>query len=230
MQTPTSVKVTVNHSQIELLKVEADHLRSKATKIKETLSATDAAANRVILQNALQQAVKDLAPTEGEYKKKETIPPSPPAVDVFFHDIKVSYDEARAIIDRKSVELSRSNPRLVEVKGEMWPSEDDFRDAVLDSIKHNVAAYEAVSQSGSYVFSLEVLSEPQDADISFHRRGESFRSQGNRTNSSIVNLPRAVYCIRLQKNGCADDIFTFDATDNNRTTMPTRPLACSGSK
>jgi hypothetical protein len=227
MQTPSSVRVTVNPSQIELLKIEAGHLRAKAAEIKKTLSPTDTAANKAILQNALQQAVKDLAATESEYKKKETEPPSPPAVDVFFHDIKVSYDEARAILDGKLTGLPRSIPQLVEVKTEVGAPEDSIRDAVLDSIDHNVAAYETVAQSGAYVFSLEVLSQPQDAEISFRRRGEQFRSQGNRTNSSIVNLPRAVYVIRLQKPGCDDDTFPFDATDSNRTTVPTRQLTCA---
>jgi hypothetical protein len=226
---PTSVVVTVNASQSELLVAEADRLRAKAAAIPRQLKPNDVDANRRFLLGALSEAIDDLDRTEKKYKEKETNPTSSSVVDAFFGDIRISYDEARAILDKKSARVPQSG-WLVEVKADMdSPSQRVAVDAVVGSIKHNAAAYDLAALTLSLTFNLDVRSQPSDAIISYKHRGEEFKTYFNKTNTTLERLDRGQYTIRLQKLGYDDDCFPFDGMTSTETSV-TRVLNVGGSK
>lgn len=113
--TPSSAVVTVNPSQVQLLLGEADGLKAKAQQIKEQLSSEDPAANQVLLQNSLKDAVDDLDKTEKTYQKLELEPSSSRAINIFFDDIRFGYGEARKALTNQSAQGSQSGPRLERV-------------------------------------------------------------------------------------------------------------------
>jgi hypothetical protein len=68
--TPTSVAVTVNPSQIQLLLGEADRLRAKAQHLDGQLSSTDQVGNQALLRTSVQEAVTDVDRTEQTFKQR----------------------------------------------------------------------------------------------------------------------------------------------------------------
>jgi hypothetical protein len=68
-------------------------------------------------------------------------------------------------------------------------------------------------------FDLDIYSDPKGATISYAQRGEDYHPLDHETDWRIENLPRAVYSIRLQKPGYEDDIDTFDAINDSRTSI-----------
>jgi hypothetical protein len=73
LATPTSVGVTVNPSQVELLLEKADLLKAKAQHLRQDLSSGDIAPDqdsmRKSLQTSLQEATTELDATERNYKE-----------------------------------------------------------------------------------------------------------------------------------------------------------------
>jgi hypothetical protein len=220
--TPTSVDVTVNPSQIQLLRGEADRLRAKAEQLSRQLRSGDTATNQVILQTNLHEAMDDLDKTEVKYKEIGTNPLPAQAVGVFFDDIRFSYGEALRVLANESAQSSATGPRFERVGAALagpLPRLSHASDAVVASILHNAEAYSVVASSGEMTFTLDVYSDPPGATISYRTRITEYLFLDHDTDWHIDNLPRAVYLIRLQKTGYEDQERPFDAIKNKGTSI-----------
>jgi len=224
--TPTSVAVTVNPSQIQLLRAEADKLRAKAALLEQKLGSEDPAANRVLLQKSLQEALADLDKTEETYKKQGWDRASARAVNTFFDDIRFDYGEALKALADHSARGAQAGPRLEivsEALGGPSPRLNPASQAVLASILHNAKAYDVVASSSSMTFNLEVFSEPEGATVSYRLRGGESHALDHETDWRIENLPRAVYLITFRKEGYEpkEDV-PFDAINSTSPSILVR--------
>jgi hypothetical protein len=209
--TPITAKVTASPSQRDLLRGEMNRLRAKAANIPKNLKP-DAGWNRVYLISALQEAVSDLERTKNSYIKIEEHPLSLPKVNDFFDDLRKSYEAAGAAFNKKLVEGSRPNARFMEAKAESdQPPLQSEAEVIARTITRNADGYDMVLNYHVITFVLMVKSHPEEAAISYHHRGEPYKSWPNTTNSELQNLPRGKYEIRLQKDGYDDDCFEWDA-------------------
>jgi hypothetical protein len=223
--TPTSVAVTVNPSQIQLLIAEADRLKAKALHLRQQLSSENMAANQVLLQSNLKEALADLDRTEASYKEKGLDTSSAQAVNIFFDDIRISYGDALTALAKNMAQVRQAGPRLELVNAAMAGSSPRLNRAsaaVLSSIMHNAKAYDVVASSKSMTFNLDVYSEPKGATISYRLRGGEYHPLDHETDWRIENLTRAVYLIRLQKPGYEDKEVPFDAIDSTSTSIDVR--------
>jgi hypothetical protein len=224
--TPTSVAVTVNPSQVQLLLEKADLLKAKAQHLRLQLSSGDVAANqdlmRKSLQTSLQEAMTELDATEKNYKEKGMEASFTPAVNAFFDDIRFSYSEALKTLTENFPKVSQTGPRLAGVNafvGERSRRSGRASDLVFGSIQHNVDAYEIVASSKYLTFDLEVYSDPRGATISYKLRGDEYKTVEHETDWIIRNIPRAVYFVRLQMQGCKDEERRFDAITDPGTSI-----------
>ena len=221
--TPTSVTVTVNPSQVELLRGEADRLRAKAEHLKQQLDSGNIAANLVLLRSSLQEAMTDLDKTEANYKERGVDSSSTQAVNVFFDEIRLHYDAARNVLDNNSILAPQTRPRLERVStalGESTPRLNSASKAVVDSISHNAMAYLVAASSGTMVLNLDVFSEPKGATVSYRQRTETeFRVLDHKTDCQIPNLYRAGYLIRFQKQGYKEQVVSFNGQDSTTTSI-----------
>jgi hypothetical protein len=223
--TPTSVAVTANPSQIQLLLAEADRLKAKAEHLKQQLSLDNVGTNQILLSSSVRQAITDLDKTEETYKQKGLDQSSARAVNTFFDDIRLNYGEALKALANDSARAAQAGARLERVglvSGGPSPRLSHASQAVLASILHNSKAYSVVASSGFITFNLEVDSDPQGASVSYRQRGGEYHSLDHETDWRIENLPRAVYLIRLQKSGYEDKEVTFDAMDSTSPNIHVR--------
>jgi hypothetical protein len=217
--TPTSVAVTVNPSQIQLLLAAADRLKAKAEHLNQQLNSENMAANQSLLRNNVQEAVADLDKTEKSYKQEGLDQSSSRAVNIFFDDIRINYGEALKTLANESAKAPLTRPGLEHVSaaiGGPSPRLNLPSKAVLASILHNAKAYSLVASSGLITFNLDVNSDPKGASVSYRQRGGEYHTWDRETDSTIENLPRAVYLIRLQKQGYEDQEVTFDAMESTK--------------
>jgi hypothetical protein len=224
---PTSVEVIVNPSQTQLLLGEIDRLNAKYQRLKEQLNSNNGIDRDALLRNSVNDAVTELAETQSSYRKQETKPAYIPVIDIFFGDIKLTYDEALKGLANNSAQTlqTESRPILANVVERDPSPRTSASEAVLQSIERNIRAYQIAVSSQSLFFSVEVRTEPeQDADISYRRgRGKPYQSWHTRTDTTLQSLPRAFYTIRVQKSGYGDQCVGFDAMTDTTTTI-TIPL------
>jgi hypothetical protein len=220
--TPTSVKVIVNPSQVQLLRGEIDRLNAERLNLKDQLKTKDAAGRQAVLRNSLEKATTELANTEAQYKKQETNPANLPVANIFFNDLKLTYDDAAKALTGMSARITESEPRLTYASAiEDDPPRINASEVVLKSIDRNISAYQFAVSNLSLYFNLEVRSEPeQDAAISYIQgRGKPFVSWPERTNSTLQNRERSFYTIRIQKSGYGDQCVDFDAMTDPSTSI-----------
>jgi hypothetical protein len=221
--TPTSVAVTVNPSQIQLLLGEADRLKAKAQHIRGQLSSENMTANQVLLQNSLQEALADLDKTEEAYKQKGSDQSSARPVNIFFDDIRFDYGEALKTLANQSAQGPQAGPRLERVSAALGgppPRLSPASQAVLASILHNARAYDVLASSGYVTFTLEVTSTPDHATVSYRQRLDpEFKTLDHETDWHIPNLYHATYLIRFQKTGCEEQVITFQGGESSSTSL-----------
>lgn len=211
---PTSVVVTVNPSQVELLKVEAGHLRAKVADLPNHLKPDDTAGNRLYLLNALQESIDALDHTKKKYVELEKNPLFLPKVNVFFDNIGTSYKVASMELDKKVAQQTK--PRLVEAN-QVGTFVDLAVALVKASIIHNADAYELVADAEELTFDFKVSSTPMPgATIAYKLWGdgdEDYVEVNGETPVTIPNLPRAVYYVRIRlENYVEKKGVRFDAT------------------
>ncbi len=172
--TPTSVAVTVNPSQIQLLLGEADRLKAKVQHIEEQLASKDPAADQTLLRTSVQDAIADVDRTEDAYKQKGVDQDSARAVNLFFDDIRLNYGDALIVLANEAAHARQFGARLEFVNaipGGPSPRLAPASKAVLASILHNAKAYDVVASTKAVTFNLDVFSEPKGAAISYRQRG-----------------------------------------------------------
>ena len=219
--TPTAASVTVNPSQIELLRGEANQLNAKARSLHATLKTSDVAANKVLI-DSLQNLLTALDRTELSYKQRGSQGSSIREVDSFFNDIRLSYREALQSLRTNGAQVSPSNPQFLSAKLAVDRSQHKLNSALvagIATIVHNANAFDIVASTRSVTFDLSVFSVPNGAIISWRLRGGEYQKSDHETDWQIKNLPRAVYSIRVQKNGYEDNEVPFDAIDNTNTSV-----------
>jgi hypothetical protein len=232
--TPTSVAVTVNPSQIQLLLAEADRLNAKAQEIREHLNSENPAANQVLLQNSLQDVLADLDKTEEAYKEKGVEPSFARAVNIFFDDIRFDYGEALKALANQSAQGSQAGPRLERVRaalgGPFTTRLNRASEKVLASVLHNARAYYLAASSGTLTLNLDVYSDPKGATVSYKQRADpEFTSIDQKTDCQIPGLYRAGYLIRFQKPGYEEQTLPFNGADSDKTSI-TATLVRKGHK
>jgi hypothetical protein len=215
--TPTSVKVIVNPSQVQLLRGEIDRLNAKAQNIKEELRLKSPADRQALLLGGLNDAAAELATTEKTYKEQGKEPSYIPAIDMFFGDIKLTYDQAIKALTDSSVRAPQTGPRLKSVNAVLGSPSP--RDLALGSIERNIKAYALAVSNKAISFNLEVTSEPMGAQIFYKRDDEDFQRWGHDTNATLYNLIRAAYTIRLQLDGYVTQDRPFDANKDPSTSI-----------
>lgn len=173
---PTSVAVTINPSQIDLLHGEADRLNAKAKRLKEQILAQNKGGDVEALRTNLLEAAKDVDKTEQSFKQKsENQTASIGAVNVFFDGVRYEYGEALREIGEQQANSNKNVPRLelVGIRHTTLPkSGAKGYKAALNSIVHNAEVYDFAASTASLTFSLMVTSSPQGATISYKQRGD----------------------------------------------------------
>ena len=109
------------------------------------------------------------------------------AGDVFFGDILGRYSQ-----------LSRDIDGLEE---KSYPA---VKKNTILALELNAKAYETVADAGAETFDLEVDSFPQDAAVSYKRKGDPYKDHPRPTNTTIENLVYAVWTVRARKQGFQD--------------------------
>lgn len=219
--TPTSVAVTVNPSQIQLLLGEADRLKAKAQHLRDKLTSDNETANQVLLRASLLEAIADVDKTEQEYKQNGVEQPSTRAVNAFFDDIRYEYGEALKSLANESARAPQNEPQLLPVGATAAGSSSHLTRAsaaALKSILHNAIAYEVAASAGTLTVNLNVVSYPQGATVSYWQRTDpETTTLDSKTNCQIPNLYRAGYQIRFQKSGYEEQTIPFDGQDSSAT-------------
>ncbi len=70
---------------------------------------------------------------------------------------------------------------------------------VVFALQENTLAYETVADAESLTFDLDISSEPAGAEISYRRRGDSYKQNPDETNAVIRTLPYAIWQVRIRK-------------------------------
>jgi len=223
LRTPTSVAVIINPSQVQLLRAEADRLKAKVGNLRTRSGSQNAAAEQDLLLEDLKWAVDDLQKTEARYKEEETAagPSSERAVNAFFDDIRINYDEARKALGNVSGQLRRAGPQMERVSaglGGAPPLKAPGADAVLRSYLYHVKACELAASAGAMTRDLDVLSDPKGATVSYWQRGDPEpKILEQETDTKISNIYRAHYFIRFQKSGYRDETKGFEGNTSTST-------------
>jgi hypothetical protein len=229
---PAPVAGTLNPSQIELLIGEAGRMRAKADHLRSQLSSGEASADQNFLLASVQQAVADVDQTEVRFKEKGGSQ-SAKDVDTFFDDIRFEYGEALKVVTDSSALLPVSGAELDAVTASAGGSSshlDRASEALVASILRNAKAYEVAASTKAITFTLDLISEPKGATISYRLRGEDYHILDHETDWRIENLPKATYVIRFQKQGYEDYEVAYDAIYSVATSIEAHLSRAPGAK
>lgn len=203
---PTSAEVTINASQSQLLRNQAALLQERIQGLKSAI-LNYARANRsedvpALLQRNLRDAMLGLATTESEFFEFTTVGDQKQNGEVFFSDLRASYEEALIDLDKSSVG-AQIGQHIVLVSGQKpdGTTSGPLLAAALRPLEQNELAYNVVATAGSLTFDLEVTSNPPGAALSYHRRGDAWQINSNPTNSTIHSLPYAIWIVKVEKPG-----------------------------
>jgi hypothetical protein len=223
--TPTSVVVTINPSQAQLLRGRADSLRARVDQLERQLSVEGSSSNRNLLLNNVQAALNDLDQTETVFKEKASEPTNG-HVDVFFDDIRADYGTALETIGSETAQVPSGVPRLLPTaaaKGKSAFHFDRASIAVLNSLRRNAVAYDFVADSLKMTITLDVYSDPVGATVTYCRRGHrDCGTMQDETDSRIEGMDHAFYFIDFHKDGYKDCEKPFDGATSTSTSIMAR--------
>lgn len=232
--TPGSVTVTVNPSQVQLLRAEAERLTAKANLLKQQLSSEGTAANLALLQRNVNQEIRELDNTQAAYKKDGVGPSSERAVNVFFREIRFNYEQALKALSGNSARPRAAGPRLERVStglGDPSLFASGGSDVALGSFSYAATAYLVAASSATMTFNLDVESVPRGATVAYKQRTDlGFTPVGDVTNCQIPNLYRAGYSIRFQKPGFAERLYDFNGQTSTATKITVHLIPIGRSK
>jgi hypothetical protein len=206
---PKSVEVTMNPTQVQLLRAEASALKVKVQKLENALNSGYAEGSGKILHDSVDDALARLSETESIYNREAGN--ADPAAHVFFDDIRRKYREVLNTLAAKDVSPV-SAPRLVLAAETSDKNLSEAGAAVLASLFHNINAYNTVASAERLTFDLKVRSDPQGAKVSYCRKPDPYVPFDDVTNSTIPRLPVAVWFVQFQKDGYGDEERKYDAT------------------
>jgi hypothetical protein len=197
---PTSVDVTVNPTQVEILKVEAERLGQKASAL-EQVAKTKQGLDPDQLRESVIVALRDVERTERSFNEARKQPSIPDAVNVFFDDIRHSYGEARktlSVDERLPVDAGASIELASFSRATRGPGKHGDN-VVIASIRRNAAAYSTVAAAGSMTFDIEIRSFPAGATVSYAKYADDeFELMDDKTNTILRNRPYAVWFVKFE--------------------------------
>jgi hypothetical protein len=198
---PTSADVSINLSQVQLLRMEASKLQRQLQDLKVRLSSPKKSDLTGILGRTVRDALEALNATEASFRKLATTGDADlPAAKVFFDDLRLSYHDAASTV-RQSASMAKGQVLRVSqdeiARGNYPPAAY----AVLRSFEQNELAYTVVADTQSLVFNLDVQSVPTGATVCYHRRNDPCHPHPNQTNSTIPSLPYAIWVVHFEKRG-----------------------------
>jgi hypothetical protein len=205
---PTSISITVNPSQQQVLRKAARNLQLRIQDLKAAIASYQAANQQgkipQVLRANVDDALKALQATEADFKKLETGQSQADVAGVFFADLRLNYDEALH-------NLGPSSGRVLPPAGLMNAAFSGktqqnssyaiLVQATLRPLEGNVLAYNIVAESGSLTFDLKVTSNPSGAVVSYYRRGDSPHPYADPTTVVIPSLPYAIWYVKIEKPG-----------------------------
>jgi hypothetical protein len=206
---PTSAELTVNLSQEQLLRREANRLDQRIRTLDLAISAYGQASAKGkladFLRGRLKEEIQALGTTEAEFLKLATANSQAPAVQAFFGDLRTNYEAALTLTEKRSSARRAANRPLPVAEKENHGTKDEpqllLALAVLRPFERNELAYKTIVDGGSLTFDLETDSNPPGATVSYYRRGDTPRQNPSLTNSTIHSLPYAIWHIRFEKQG-----------------------------
>ena len=106
---PSRAEVTINPSQIQLLRREAGHLQERIQSLKATIAKVDSegAGNKVrsAIRLNLSESARDLKTTQKEFQELATVVAQNEISRTFFDDLAISYRDALSHVDERKGDL-----------------------------------------------------------------------------------------------------------------------------
>jgi hypothetical protein len=202
---PTTAELTINISQAQLLRKEAARLQERIQSLKAAISNFEVANRKgevtPLLRENLRAAMAALGTTQAEFVELAAARDQTANAEIFFSDLRTSYEDALAEVEKGSAHPSAMGFLLLVANESYGRSTDALVAAALRPLEQNELAYSVVANAGSLTFDLEVDSNPPGATVSYHRRGDQPHAHPNPTNSTIHSLPYAIWITRFEKPG-----------------------------
>jgi hypothetical protein len=205
LEFPASADIGVNPSQVQLLRTEAIHLQERIRGIKNAILAQrNESALIGQLKASLKEAIAALLDTETRFQLLATEPKQKEVAQIFFNDLRISYDGVVPELDLPRKAISSRAAVLIKVSS---PSDEgsghypQVSQGVLRVFEQNEAAYMAVADARELTFNLDVSSIPPTATVYYKRRGDDFKKNPDVTDCSLRALPYAIWIIRIEEKG-----------------------------
>jgi hypothetical protein len=207
---PTSASVSVNPSQIQLLRREISRLQTDMQTLKgdvAELQEKSPGGEDGTLIHQLQAEIGSVRETQGKFQSLDNPEIDKRAAEVFFDDLVACYQQVIAAFPASKTKAQLKAP-LIRVA---WPPRSPAKvtytlaaQAAFWAIEQNELAYMLVADTESLTFDLEVSSAPEGATVSYHRRGDPYQYSPKPTESVVKALPFAIWLVRCQKDGYID--------------------------
>lgn len=205
---PTSVEVTINPSQVQLLRREAVAVQTRIQDLKANLIQLPKSPDRgkliAILQKNLSEALEAINSTERSFTERGSDLSVLDAAEVFFDDLRTSYREMIRDLPRARTDIAKDHPFITAALVDQ-PSYPALAQGPLRILEQNELAYTVVANNEHLTFDLEVNSFPAGATVFYRRRADSERQNGKPTDSTIPSLPYAIWTVRFHLDGYKDE-------------------------
>ena len=210
--------MTINPSQVQLLRREASRLRARRQALSEAIAGADEPLKQAtvdLLRGSLQQELESLKTTESKFGELGSKVQAE-ATRVFFDDLRLSYTGVLSGLGQETV--GRSNVTMMRAAWSLPPQTtpvDSNRhslttQSVFEIIELNARAYALVADAEALTFDLDVKSNPEGAIVSYRRRGDAYKDHPSPTNSTIRFLTYAIWTVRFRKKGYEEQEFEFN--------------------
>ena len=206
----SNAEVAISPTQTQLLRREATSLQLQIQQLKAELSSGPSGrGGDDILRKRVLEQLNSLQATAQKFRELSTGGTTNDASDVFFSDLRTSYDEVLSALNHPQAARSQLRPSLVPAAFDLADGTAARGDAkyslaalaVFRAFEQNELAYTLVADTGSLAFDLAVSSSPQGAAVSYKRRGDPYRPLSSPNNSVIKAIPYTIWIVRFQKPG-----------------------------
>lgn len=177
--------VAISAEQASLLKDEAAQLQLRTDAATTQLADRPFAPETVRALVVKEQSV--LADVQSRFLKSATAPQRS-AGTVYFGDL-----------GRRYARLAGQISQFPEAR---W---DALRSNTFDVMSVHYKAYTLVSASGLLTFDLLIASSQPGAGVSYRRAGGAYEKHPDGTNTTIVNLPYALWTVRAELKGAIQE-------------------------
>jgi hypothetical protein len=198
---PKNAKVSVNVSQVQLLRRAAGKLRDQIQFIKVAVKEREKIGTqeqlRALLHNSLVESLDALTETRKQFASLAADKVQSANADVFFDDLSHAYNTALSRL--KSVQAS--GPHLVSASDQKRGIDaEPLLSLTLRPMEQNELAYNTVAAQGSLTFDLEADSTPEGAAVTYSRKGDNKPTPNpDPTRATIHSLPYAIWIIHFEK-------------------------------